>query len=72
MGKLTCGKCPASSPLDEDWRWCDASRAYFPPEFECKYPSTEHMAHARDWYADLARRLTEAIAMREAEDNAVR
>ena len=72
MPRLTCGVCSVSRSFDGYRRWCDACRAYFEPSDLCKYPTTEHMIYAQDWYADLVRRLTEAIAVREAEANAVR
>ncbi|NPV72142.1 MAG: hypothetical protein HPY55_16165 [Firmicutes bacterium] len=72
MPRLTCGKCPVSFPFDERRRWCGACRAYFPANAECKYPTVEHMFYAWGYYASLAQRLTEAIAMREAEERAVR
>ncbi len=49
-------------------RWCDSKRMEVSVISPCYFATVEDMIHARDWYADLARRLTKAIAMREAEE----
>lgn len=68
---LRCGICPVSSPFGEHRRWCHAFDTDFPADAECAFSATEHMIVTRDWYANLVRRITEAIAMREAEERAV-